>query len=302
MFCTACGTDLPADAAFCARCGKAQPGHAHGWPAATPSPPIPPGQAALPRGTTPPPASDATPRRLWPWLLLASAVELALLFVGLRPTFLVPHLIGERATDRAWMAGFLLFPVLILGWLGLAGRAAWRRGRATTVLVLACLASLAVGVALAAFGLPGAIDRGGGDAAGGTRLAQMAPTAAADPCAGLDDWVLGFNRELLEITNYFLQTPDPLRGSREDRQTQLELRDRERTAELQSITTWPERHPAPPAAAEYRQLNLDAFEIQRKMFAARTFEEAERITNEELVPVERRIDDAKGKMLDTCNF
>ena len=71
------------------------------------------------------PSRETTSTRLWPWFLLASVVELVVLYVGLRPTFVLARF-GERITDWAWMAGFLLLPVLIVGWLWLILRATWR--------------------------------------------------------------------------------------------------------------------------------------------------------------------------------
>src|SRR5437588_173724 len=97
MYFAKCGTRLPDVASFCAQCG-------------TPQLPLP-GQARL--------------RRLWPWFLLASVIDLALLFVGLRPTFVVA-VTGLRFTDWSWTIGFLLFIVLTLGWLWLLLRTMWR--------------------------------------------------------------------------------------------------------------------------------------------------------------------------------
>jgi len=199
---------------------------------------------------------------------------------------------------------------------GASPPSAARRAAQGTKKVVGWVASALLGIVILAMFVLGnigwvstiweALGGGSEDPTGGGAARQVtdqpAPTAAGNPCAGYDEWILAYNKELLVLITYFGQTPEPLRGSREEMQTQVAQDDRARDAKLLAIISWLERHPTPPAGAEFRRLNLEAFKIQRKIFAARTFEESERIRTEELVPVDRQVEDAKSKMLDTCHI
>lgn len=319
MYCWKCGNVLPNDASFCSLCGVEQPSHS--IDAQEPvrlSPPRSELGSQFQNAPTfkatnwsaRPLPGEAKARRLWPWFLLASVLDLVLMFVGLRPTFVVA-VTGERATDWAWMIGILLFSVLVVGWLGLALYAMWRwlskrYGRKKGSLLLASLAVSVPLVLLVAISATGGFgnsrptadedrDQPGEPApATVTTFAREMATYQADPCSTYYDWAYESNQRLFRVLQLLQETPTAGAGH-----TFAE----EITA-INEFIAWMEENTWPPNIEEYERLAIEAWILQADHLTAVDDDEYDKALkiDEQRLEAEKRADVAQQSLVDRCYY